>query len=506
MDNVLETGEPPAPVEDDVETTHDVTEDLTSTQRHLLAEDQSSGHSLITSVIEDTQNTEQLNDNVSTEISLSLSNKGVEIVKKREKKVDAEKPVSPSEGESLVLSTPPAASATNGAIDLSVKHSNADGKSVCDNESIKTLRTDEEFQDSDSQIETETFPGEGNNSSDSKASAPKEKSFHVSCFQATSENYSDEELDSGYSALFSLQSPKQVPCPRANVASVKSTGPAVFVGRSAYFKQLYYDTFSLCESCKHTDISPPHVIGLMGRVLHFESVTKNKLHYLKMELECQLGDHGDDNGDASSSPLSETDDSESEYEGEGEEDVYENGVNGEYNLEEQEHCESDDGETEKGKTDSDLDIKSSESEDISQDESAILVTSSPASTGILPPVSSLVDKDSSNLPPPPPPPPPLSIQSKPVAELTLTLPSNQPPSVQTKKAIAVPSLGTVPVIKENLNTDMKYKYVKREQSDPPYVVGRFVFYEKNRRIQLEVHNPLQKLQYVSTFCIYLKLL
>ena len=506
MGNVLETGEPPAPVEIevDMETTHDVTEDVTSTQRHLLAEDQSSGHSLILSVIEDSQNTEQLKDNVSTEISSSSSNQGVEIVKKREKKVDAEKPVSPSEGESLVLSTPPATSATNGAIDLSVKHSNADGKSVCDNESIKILCTDEEFQDSDSQIETETFPGEGNNSSDSKASAPKEKSFHVSCFQATSENYSDEESDSGYSALFSLQSPKQAPHPHANVASVKSTGPAVFIGRSAYFKRLYYDTFDLCESCKCTDISPPHIIGLMGRVLCFESVTKNELHYLKMELECQLGDHGDNNGDASSSPLSETDDSE--YEGEGEEeDVYDNGVNGEYNLEEQEHCESDDGETEKGKTDSDLDIKSSESEDISQDESAIRVTSSPTSTGILTPVSSLIDKDSSNLPPPPLP-PPLSIQSKPVAELTLTLSSNQPPSVQTKKAIAVPSLGTVPLIKENLNTDMKYKYVKREQSDPPYVVGRFVFYEKNRRIQLEVHNPSQKLQYVSTFCIYLKLL
>ena len=71
MDNVLETGEPPAPVEVDidVETTHDVTEDVTSTQRHLLPEHQSSGLSLITSVIEDSQNMEQLKDNVSTEIS-----------------------------------------------------------------------------------------------------------------------------------------------------------------------------------------------------------------------------------------------------------------------------------------------------------------------------------------------------------------------------------------------------------------------------------------------------
>ena len=376
MENVLKTGEPSAtPVEVEVNT-EDVTKDLTSTERHLLAEHQSSGHSVITSVIDDSENTEQLKDNVSTE--LSSSNKGVEIVKKREKKVDAEKAVSPSEGESLVLSTPLAPSTTNRAIDLSVKHSNSDERSVCDNESIKTLCTDKEFQESDSQIETETFPCEGNNSSDRKASVPKEKSFHMSCFQVTSKNYSDEESDSGYSALFSLQSPKQVPRPHANLASVKSTGPAVFIGRSAYFKQLYYDTFDLCESCKCTNISPPHIIGFMGRVLHFESVTKNELHYLKMELECQLGNHSDDNGDASSSlPLSETDDSESEYEGEGEEeDVYKNGANGEYNLEEQEHCESDDGESEKGKTDSDVDIKSNESEDISQDESAIPVTSS----------------------------------------------------------------------------------------------------------------------------------
>ena len=205
----------------------------------------------------------------------------------------------------------------NGAIDLSVKHSNADDRNVCENESIKTLHTDEELPDSDSQMQTETFAGDGNNSSNSKGSClPKEKRFHMPCFQSGSmaEKYSDDESDSGYSALFSLQSPKQVRHVPVKLSSVKSTGPAVFVGRSAYFKRLYYDTFDLCESCKCTDISPPHIIGLMGRVLQFESVTKNELHYLKMELECQLGDHGDDNGEASSFPLSETDDSDSEYE------------------------------------------------------------------------------------------------------------------------------------------------------------------------------------------------
>ena len=82
-----------------------------------------------------------------------------------------------------------------------------------------------------------------------------------------------------------------------------------------------------------------------------------------------------------------------------------------------------------------------------------------------------------------------------------TVLSNQPHSVETKKGIAVPSLANIPIIKENLKTDMKYKYVKREESDPPYVVGRFVFFEKNRRIQLEVHNPSQKQQYVSRYFI-----
>ena len=234
----------------------------------------------------------------------------------------------------------------------------------------------------------------------------------------------------------------------------------------------------------------------MGRVLHFESVTKNELHYLKMELECQLGDHGDDNGDASSSPLSETDDSDSEYEDDCPE---EEEVNVGYNLEEEENGESeegDTGDTEKEKTDSDVDINSSESGEISQEESPIPVTSSLASTNVLPPVSSLVDKDTSNEPPHLP-----SVQSKPVAKPADTLLSNQPHSVQTKKGIAVPSLANIPTIKKNLKTDMKYKYVKREESDPPYVVERFVFFEKNRRIQLEVHNPSQKQQYVSRYFI-----
>ena len=60
----------------------------------------------------------------------------------------------------------------------------------------------------------------------------------MSCFQAGSmaEKYSDDESDSGYSALFSLQLPKQVPRVPVKLSSVKSTGPAVFVGRSADFK------------------------------------------------------------------------------------------------------------------------------------------------------------------------------------------------------------------------------------------------------------------------------
>ena len=62
-------------------------------------------------------------------------------------------------------------------------------------------------------------------------------------------------------------------------------------------------THSTCVNLVNALTFPLHILGLMGRVLHFESVTKNELHYLKMELECQLGDHGDDNGDASSSPL-----------------------------------------------------------------------------------------------------------------------------------------------------------------------------------------------------------
>ena len=76
----------------------------------------------------------------------------------------------------------------------------------------------------------------------------------------------------------------------------------------------------------------------------------------------------------------ETDDSDSEYE---DNCLEEEEVNGGYNLEEEENGESeegDTGDTEKEKTDSDVDIKSSESEEISQDESAIPVTSSPAPT------------------------------------------------------------------------------------------------------------------------------
>ena len=48
MENVLSTGEPPVIP---VETTHDVTDDVTSSEMHLLTEDQSSGHSVLTSVL-----------------------------------------------------------------------------------------------------------------------------------------------------------------------------------------------------------------------------------------------------------------------------------------------------------------------------------------------------------------------------------------------------------------------------------------------------------------------
>ena len=240
MENVLDTREPPVIP---VETTHHITDHVTSSETHLLTQHQSLGHSVLTSVMQDSHNMEELNDKVSTQIS--SSNKPVESVNQGEEIVDKEKtvsPVSPPEGQShdeVHLCRPPTSGATNGAIDLSVKHSNADDKNVCQNESIKTLRTDEELPDSDSQIETETFAGDGNNSTDSKGSCPtKEKRFHMSCFQAGSmaEKYSDDESDSGYSALFSLQSPRQVPRVPVKLSSVKSTGPAVFVGRSAYFK------------------------------------------------------------------------------------------------------------------------------------------------------------------------------------------------------------------------------------------------------------------------------
>ena len=177
MENVLNTQEPPVIP---VETTHHVTNDVTSCETHLLTEHQSSGHSVLTSIMQDSHNMEELNDKVSTQIS--SSNKPMESVNEGEEIVNKERtvsPVSPPEGQShdqIHLSRPPPGGATNGAIDLSVKHSNADDKNVCENESIKTLHTDEELPDSDSQIETETFAGDGNNSSNSKGSCPpKEK-------------------------------------------------------------------------------------------------------------------------------------------------------------------------------------------------------------------------------------------------------------------------------------------------------------------------------------------
>ena len=86
MENVLNTREPPVIP---VETTHHITDHVTSSETQLLTEHQSSGHSVLMSIMQDRHNMEELNDKVSTQIS--LSNKPMESVNQGEEIVNKEK-------------------------------------------------------------------------------------------------------------------------------------------------------------------------------------------------------------------------------------------------------------------------------------------------------------------------------------------------------------------------------------------------------------------------------
>ena len=164
------------------------------------------------------------------------------------------------------------------------------------------------------------------------------------------EEETDEELKPSFSLHMYRKSQFYQPQPECHHAVNKTLaasackGSSFYNSHSSYYKHLFNHIFELTSAAKKLGIDISHLAHLTGPVLSFMSIEKDKLIYLRTQLERILGENYFDESDtADRSDMEWTSDEEKDHSQEGSESMVELDINSssEYQSSVHSHSERD---------------------------------------------------------------------------------------------------------------------------------------------------------------------
>ena len=274
-----------------------------------------------------------------------------------------------------------------------------------------------------------------------------ETSDSLNCPESVGESSADE-------------TPSQQCSGRVPHASSRSTGPAVFLGRSRKFRYMYNEIGMYAKEAFSNNLDVANMEGILNRILSYAPVTKNELYFARTQLEWLLGDEinlGDDS-------MTESEDSSDEDEA----------------SQEDEYCEG----TSHDELSTEILTDNSTCQSIAQCFSpGNGHNSEKCSNGSVPPVSSVLK-----------PSPPQKRQHS---------DSSVEGKPEKRVAVAVPVESVTP---NQLKTAMPHSFSAAHDPSLPSLMGYYTFTDPQKRIiELEIHrrnsvnNPVSFISFSPNF-------
>ena len=317
------------------------------------------------------------------------------------------------------------------------------------------------------------------------------------------ESEEEEETDKDLKPSFSMHLYKKSPfyqpqperCHAVNktLAASASKGSFFYDSRSSYYKHLFSQVFELTSVAKKLGIDISHLSHLTSLVLSFMSIEKDKLLYLRTQLESILGENYFDESDtADCSDMEWTTDEEKDHSQEGSEVELDINSSSEYQSSVHSHSECD-LPLNLGQKGSPSSIDSPAPKDLSS--GTVEVPSETNGNDFSPQLAAAKSVSSSTG---------KATQTTCVVtcstDTAATLSTNNPHSGKAEKirtAVAELPAELPAYLLPTLNTPEKpgQEFRPRRENDKPYVMGYYVMKSDGCVIELELHSKELKEKY-----------